>query len=55
MKRIFKKLRWLYTLYFVRFSEERVEVCLICGKNPQSAGSEYCGKCIDNGEYIKQT
>ena len=41
------------TLTDRNFSEGRVEVCLICKKLPQSAGSEYCGECIDNGEYIK--
>ena len=48
MKQIFKKIKWLYTLYFVRFSEERAEVCVNCNDQEQSAGSEYCGECIDN-------
>jgi len=55
MKRIFKKIKRLYTLYFVSFNDERVEVCSICGERQQSAGSDYCGECIDNGRYIKQT
>ena len=31
-----------------------VEFCVYCKTKPKSWGSDYCGECIDNGNYIKQ-
>jgi hypothetical protein len=27
--------------------------CIYCGKQPKSTGSDYCGECIDNGNYLQ--
>lgn len=31
-----------------------VEFCVYCKTKHKSWGSDYCGECIDNGNYIKQ-
>jgi len=53
MKKLWK---WLFGIrkQQCNIHDVSVEFCVYCKKEPQSAGSEYCGKCIDDGNYIKQ-
>jgi hypothetical protein len=38
----------IYELY------SNFNVCVYCKNEHKSAGSDYCGECIDRGNYIKQ-
>ena len=47
-KLLFEKVKYRYCM-----CDKNTDLCIFCKNELQSAGSEYCGKCINNGNYFK--